>query len=324
MHDTILSEFKDYLNMRNLSQRTVEEYPIAIEYFLNYLREYYVDDVRMITSKHIRYFHEHLTERVYRGKLITSSTQRQYLGKIKAFFKFMYKTGKITTDPAAHIDLPKRAKGLPRNILDVDEMRTLLEQPDLSTSMGIRDRAILELFYSSGIRSSELISLELKNINMSNREMFILGKGNKEALVPFGREAHRALDNYLIFARSKLLGSPSGGGGRLSQKRKDDEDDKEYLFVSKNGHRITKANVGTILKKYIKQAGIDKKCTPHGIRHSCATHLLKFGADIRHIQQLLRHASLDTTQIYTRVNIDDLKEAQSKFHPREIQSRETV
>ena len=310
--------------MLNYSKRTVDEYPIAVEYFLEYLSEFYITSVRDITPKHIRYFQMHLSEKTHHGKKISSATQRQYLGKVKTLFSFLFKTGKIKNDPAVHIDLPKRSKGLPRNILDVTEMHELLNQPDITTPIGMRDRAMLELFYSSGLRSSELTGLELKDVNMSNREIVVMGKGSKEALVPFGKEAHRALDNYLIFGRTAFLNSKYSGGGKLSEKRLKLEKGKEYLFISKNGHRLTKANICILLKKYLKQAGIEKNCSPHGIRHSCATHLLKFGADVRHIQQLLRHASLDTTQIYTRVNVEDLKEAQLKYHPREMQTNVAV
>lgn len=309
----LLGQFEEYLEARNFSKRTSKEYPLSVAKFLEFIEEDRVFDIGRITREHIQGYHYSLLEKVYCGKPLSQSTLNKRLTEVKSFFRFLYKMEKIYIDPSQHYEVPKRAKLLPRNILDVWEVEKLLKGPDLNTLLGIRDRAILELLYSTGIRSSELRCLRLSKLFLRDRQIQIIGKGNKEALVPFGLRCAEAIENYLLFSRSKLLkqykGGPKYRGKVLGE---------ELVFVSVNGNQVTGDNLTMLVKKYGEKVGLEKKITPHGLRHSCATHLLKNGADIRLIQKLLRHEDLNTTQIYTRVDIGDLKEAQKKYHPREI------
>jgi integrase/recombinase XerD len=275
-----------------------------------------VENIRAANSRHILAYQGQLMEKTYRGKPLAPRTLHVRLSQVKTFFRFLLKTGRIYHDPAAGIDLPKRGRTLPRGILNEKEILCLLTQPDIGTPLGIRDRAILELLYSCGLRSSELRQLQIVDVDVSERTVHVLGKGNKEAVVPFGREAQRALDHYLLFARPVLLRSYHGGRQKTEGKL-EEEKGRAFLFLTKNGHRINAANLYHMLRRYAKAAGLAQKIGPHSLRHTCATHLLKHGADIRHIQKLLRHTDISTTEIYTRVAIEDLKEAQMKFHPRE-------
>jgi integrase/recombinase XerD len=308
--------FKEYLSARNLSSRTVEEYPKDIEPFLTYIQSQEVENIRSVTIGHIQGYHSLLMERTYRGKQLSVRTIQSRLSQVKSFFRFLHKTSKVYFDPACNYELPKRGKRLPKNIITIPEAIKLLDKPDLSTLLGIRDKAIMELLYSSGIRSTELRKMELGDMNQEDQTIYIIGKGDVEAIVPYGSEAKRALEHYLLFSRSKLLKSYKGGRP-LSSKRLKEEQGKEYIFLSRNGYGLTQANLYLIIRRYADVVSIEHKVGPHSLRHSCATHLLKNGAGIRQIQQLLRHKDINTTQMYTHVDIEDLKTAQAKYHPRE-------
>lgn len=313
----LLQGFGEYLAARNLSRRTVEEYPREVKPFLDFLASQGVENIRSATVKHIQAYHGHLMERTWRGKPLTSSTHNRRLGEVKAFFRFLHKTGRVYTDPSANVDLPRRSERLPRNILEIKEVVAILEQPDLSVPVGVRDRAILELFYSCGLRCDELRNLEVRDADLEGRILRVQhGKGDREALVPFGRHAQKALEHYLLFSRPRLIAGRRGGKAK-SYRQLNEERGREYLFLSKNGYRLGNSNTYVMVRKYASKAGIKKMIGPHSFRHTCATHLLRQGADIRHIQQLLRHKDINTTQKYTKVAIEDLKEAQAKYHPRE-------
>jgi site-specific recombinase XerD len=238
----------------------------------------------------------------FRGKPLNVRTIHFRLGVVKTFFKFMHKSGRIYHDPMANYTLPKQPKTLPRNIGDVAEVRALIECPNVAEPLGKRDKALLELVYSCGLRNQEVRSLELRHLDLKGRQLRVLGKGGSENVVPFGECAGKALEDYLLFGRGELVKK---------------ESEKDFLFLSNLGLPISTEALRQIFMKYCKKAGIEKELRAHSLRHSCATHLLQNGADIRHIQRLLRHQSLDTTQIYTRVDVGDLRQAQLKYHPRE-------
>jgi site-specific recombinase XerD len=309
-------QFREYLQGRNFSIRTVEEYPKLIEPFLLYLQEEKIEDIKQVTCKHVRIYQRYLMSRNWQGRPLSPATVRLRLGHIKSFFCFLHKTNRIYHDPLSNLELPRRGIRLPRGILEVKEVLSMLESVDITTAIGLRDRAILELLYSSGLRSRELRYIELQDLDMDGNTLRIEGKGAVEALVPFGQSAKRALENYLLFGRHKLLNGFEGGKQK-TQKRLREEKGKHYVFLSKNGHLLGDANMYMMIRSYAKSCGIERKIGAHSFRHTCATHLLKNGADIRHIQKLLRHKDINTTQIYTRVSIEDLKQAQIKYHPRE-------
>jgi len=281
--------------------------------------------MRDVTTQHLQSYQSHLSIRPSRqGDTLTSGARHKMMGHIKGLFRYLYATGSIHQNPATNLVLPKKGRYLPRSFLSVDEMLLLLKQPDLSAPVGIRNRAILELLYSAALRNEEATMLETSDINLTDRMVLVHGKGGKDAVVPFGREAAHALENYLFFAREKLL-TLKGKGRALSEQRKlalsrvEVKKDKKNdpLFISSLGYRISSWSIMHMVKKYVKMACITKHITPHCLRHTCATHLLRNGADIRHIQRLLRHGDISSTQIYTRVAVEDLKEAQKKYHPRE-------
>jgi integrase/recombinase XerD len=312
----LVEEFREWLLNSGQSHRTVKEYPEGVEPFLAFLIAQEMENVRSVTAAHLQAYQGLLMEKQWRGKSVSLSTVVSYLTKAKTFFRFLMKTGKIYHDPAASLELPRRGRMLPRGILTEKEVLALLEAPDVTTPIGLRDRAILELLYSCGIRNTELRYLTVQDVDLKDRTVHVHGKGNQEALVPIGKEASAALEAYVLTARPKLLQSYSG-----ARKKSDaallEEAGQDILFVTKNGHRIDMSNLCHLLKRYAKAADLEGNVSPHGLRHTCATHLLRRGADIRHIQKLLRHVDISSTQIYTRVAIDDLKEAQAKFHPRE-------
>ncbi len=312
----LLEQYREHLTAKGLSPFTVRDYLTNIHPFLFFLEERHVEDFKAVTAPLLESYRTWLLSPRPDGIPLDVRTISQRLSRVKLFFRFLHRTGKVYQDVSASLSLPKQGKRLPKGIPVEEEIAHLLSLPDLQTPLGIRDRAILELLYSCGLRNAEIRLLELRDVDLPSRTLFVRGKGGKEALVPFGMEAAKALAHYIHFARLKLL-TGNGGGRPLGRARTDKEKGKEFLFLSKNGHRLNQQNLGEMLKRYVEAAGLNPEVTPHTLRHTCATHLLKGGADIRHIQQLLRHSSLTSTQIYTRLLIEDLKAAQERFHPRE-------
>jgi len=315
-HRLAVAAFRDHLELCGRSRRTVTDYPADIEPFLFFLTEQSVENLRAVTRAHLEAYAGFLAAKVHRRRPLALRTVGGRLSQLKTFFRFLQSTGRIYHNPAAGVALPRRGDPLPRGVLTEKEMLRLLEAPDAETPLGIRDRAILELLYSSGLRNSELRNLLLSDLDLGNRCVFVVGKGGKEAYVPFGKEAARAVTHYVAFSRPHLVKGCRGSRPKTPARLRE-EAGKAYLFLSKNGHRIDQANLWIRLSRYAKALGLDKRIGPHSLRHTCATHLLRHGADIRHIQGLLRHKDLTSTQIYTRLQIEDLKEAQAKFHPRE-------
>ena len=312
----LVEAFREWLWARGCSPRTATDYPEDVKPFLAFLEAQGAENIRSVTAAHLLGYQGLLMEKQYRGKPLSIRTVNSRMSQVKTFFRFLLKTGRIYHDVAAGVELPRRGHTLPRGVLSEKEILALLEGPSLETPIGMRDRAILELLYSCGLRNQEIRHLTVEDVDLEGRSLHVLGKGNKEAVVPFGKEAQKALGHYLLFARPVLLRSYKGAR-KKSERMLQEEAGKDYVFVTKNGHRIDQATLCHMLWRYAKSVGLARKISPHSLRHTCATHLLKNGADIRHIQKLLRHNDISTTQIYTRVAIEDLKEAQAKFHPRE-------
>ncbi len=311
-----LHEYREYLTARGLRPMTVADYTTKSLPFLRFLLTLHVENLRDITLATLEAYTVHLMTAEPGCKALAIRTVTLRLSQVKAFTRFLYKTGRIYQDLAPTLALPKRVRSLPKGILTEDEVISLLSFPDLKTPLGIRDRAMLELLYSCGLRNAEVRGLEIGDVDLKSRVLFVRGKGGKEALVPFGMEAGKALAHYLHFAR-RTLNSGQAGGKAVSKERAEKEKGREYLFLSKNGNRLTSQNLIDLFRRYVHAAGLPATLSPHSLRHTCATHLLKGGADIRHIQRLLRHTSLTSTQIYTHLLIEDLKDAQARFHPRE-------
>lgn len=227
------------------------------------------------------------------------ATISRHLAALRSFYRYAVREGLLQKDPTGDLDSPKLPQKLPR-VLTVEEVDLLLGQPLISEPAGIRDKAMLELLYATGIRVSELVSLNLEQAHIKNGFIRCFGKGGKERIVPMGDIAARFLEEYLSRGRNKLTRSHS----------------TKALFVNQHGKRLTRQGFWKIIKKYAHKARITKEITPHTLRHSFATHLLENGADIRSVQEMLGHADISTTQIYTHLTRNKLKEMYNRSHPR--------
>lgn len=241
---------------------------------------------------------EYITLRIKQGS--KSRSIARTISTLRRFFRYQLREGNIQEDPTALIELPKLGKPLPNSLSEAN-VEALLNAPVISDPIGLRDRAMLELLYATGLRVTELVSLEYKQINLLQGVVRVIGKGNKERLVPMGDEAVSWINNYLNEARSELL--KSGGVSNA-------------LFVTKRGSGMTRQAFWYLIKRYAVQAGIKQKLSPHTLRHAFATHLLNYGADLRVVQLLLGHSDLSTTQIYTHIAKSRLQNLHQEHHPR--------
>jgi tyrosine recombinase XerC len=234
-----------------------------------------------------------------------SSSVARKLSALRAFFKFLQQDGLLSQNPMSTISMPKQEQHIPV-FLSVDEVFALLESPRLEETFGARDRAILELLYSTGIRVSELVGCNMTSLDLTNEMVRVKGKGNRERLVPMGEPAVKALRLYFA-KRDELLRNHIQQGKKI---------DRDAVFLNNRGGRITSRSIERLIAEYGRKAGIDKPVTPHVLRHSFATHLLEMGADMRSVQELLGHASLSTTQKYTHLDMMHLMRVYDKAHPK--------
>ncbi len=282
---------------RNLSVHTQRNYLSDLTQFREFAQDRRVTDIDGVDQELISAWLAGLYM-----KKVKKTTIARKLSSLKAFFKYLVREGTVTVNPAQAIQTPKRDKYLP-SFLSVDEAFGLLDQRFEDDEAGCRDRAILEVLYSSGIRVGELAALNVGDVHLASSLVKIRGKGNKERIVPLGRPAEEALIRYL----EKRF--PDGRNG------------KGPLFVNGSGGRLTTRTVARIVDKYVRNAGIGKKISPHSLRHSFATHLLDAGADMRSIQELLGHESLSTTQKYTSLGVAKLLDVYDRSHPRARRER---
>jgi integrase/recombinase XerD len=226
------------------------------------------------------------------------STARQ-LSSFRRFFRHLVRENLVKEDPTAHIAMPKIGRSLPKSLTE-EEVESLLSAPVIADPLGSRDRTMLELLYATGLRVSELVNLRTAQVNLNQGVIRILGKGNRERLIPLGEEAVRWIGEFTRGARGEILL----------------ERQTDYLFPTRRGDRMTRQAFWHIIKRYARKAGIAKELSPHTLRHAFATHLLNHGADLRVVQMLLGHSDLSTTQIYTHVARERMKELHSQHHPR--------
>lgn len=306
--DLLVERFAEHQRVLGFSPRTVASYRSHLAFFLAWLSaETDVDEVTAITSEVLHGWQTWLYGFVDDdGRGLAIATQAARLSVVRSFFRFLVKTDVLLYDPAASIELPKRKGILPRSILTKKEVERLLAAPDATTALGLRDRAMIEVLYSTGIRNAELRSLTVYDIDLDRGLVRVNeGKNAKDRVVPLGEAACRWVKEYLTEARPKLLGA------------RRDHANAPTLFLSKNGNPLVPLGVIYPIRKHAKTAGIERTVTPHTLRHTFATHLLQGRADIRHIQAMLGHSSVATTQIYTRVEVTDLKAVHRRCHPRE-------
>ncbi len=291
--DFLLKDFLSYLSLeRALSSNTVKAYENDINKFFNYLdvRGINFDDVRRDTIS------DFLWEQRELGREAT--TVARNLVALKMFFRFLLREGYIEDDPTLALESPRLWKKLPQT-LSVDEVERILNIIPDGEPQYIRDRAIVEVLYASGLRISELVNLTLKDVNLDIGFLRCRGKGGKERIVPLGKKAIQAVRKYLQYARNYYLKRPS-----------------EYIFLNRSGNKLSRQSCWKIIKKYARLAGIKKRISPHTLRHSFATHLLERGAQLRAVQEMLGHADISTTQIYTHIDREYLKQIHKKYHPR--------
>ena len=291
----IFNRYVNYLEAeRNVSPYTVRNYTTDLLDFFQFLKAKGVGSLKDVDKPVLRDFLSHLMEQ----GLVKASIARK-LSAIRSFYRYLLREGIIPTSPAATTSSPKLDRRLP-SFLTIEEVERLLEAPDLSKPEGLRDRAIMELLYASGLRVSELVNLNLEQVNLDTNEIRALGKGAKERVVLIGKPAAEALSTYLSQGRPELSGK------KLSS----------ALLLNRYGERLVKRSVQRILGKYANIAGIDKRVHPHLLRHTFATHLLDGGADLRVVQELLGHADLSSTQIYTHVTKSQARKVYLSAHPR--------
>jgi integrase/recombinase XerD len=293
--DGYVDQFINYLAVeRGLAQNTLESYGRDLRQFTKYLQTGHMDLLQDSSRTTILTYLDSLQSR---GRAM--STISRNLAAIKSFYQYMVRERYLEKDPAATMESPKLEKKLPR-ILTIGEVEQLLKQPDGLLPTGLRDKAMLELLYATGIRVSELISLNISDVNLELGYIKCYGKGAKERIVPLGSIAARCVQEYLNKGRGKMVRSY----------------EEPALFVNHHGNQLTRQGFWKIIKKYASEANIEKEITPHTLRHSFATHLLENGADLRSVQEMLGHADISTTQIYTHVTNKHLKEVYDRTHPR--------
>ena len=293
--DGYVDQFINYLAVeRGLAQNTLESYGRDLRQFTKYLQTGHMDLLQDSSRTTILTYLNSLQSR---GRAM--STISRNLAAIKSFYQYMVRERYLEKDPAATMESPKLAKKLPR-ILTIGEVEQLLKQPNGLLPTGLRDKAMLELLYATGIRVSELISLNISDANLELGYIKCYGKGAKERIVPLGSIAARCVQEYLSKGRGKMVRSY----------------EEPALFVNHHGNQLTRQGFWKIIKKYALEANVPKEITPHTLRHSFATHLLENGADLRSVQEMLGHADISTTQIYTHVTNKHLKEVYDRTHPR--------
>jgi integrase/recombinase XerD len=290
----------EWMAVSGYSAHTIDARRVAIRRFIAWCRERDLDDPRAITKPILERYQRHLF--YYRkedGKPLTLGTQFGCLAPLKTFFKWLARENHILYNPASEIELPKQPQRLPRALLSVQEIEAILAEAEPKSVIGLRDRAMLEVLYSTGLRRMELCSLKRYDVDVTRELVFVReGKGGRDRVVPLGARAAAWVERYLAEVRPELAAGET-----------------EYLFVTDHGEPMTAYVLANKVKRYMAFAGIEKPGACHLFRHACATHMLENGADIRFIQALLGHAKLETTQIYTHVSIEKLKEIHAATHP---------
>lgn len=294
-YNDMLESFLTYLVViKGLSKNTSYSYKTDIEKLFTFIEKNKVDSLSKISSQHISDF---LAELNISGLNITSINR--CIVSVKQFFKYLMLENILKTDPTVNLISPRMKKSIPE-VLSLEDIEKILNAPDLTKYGGLRDAAMLEVLYASGLRVTELVELKQININYDHGYLIVMGKGSKERIVPIGITSIKKIKDYLNLSRPHLI----------------KEKISDYLFITRRGSNFTRQGFWKLIKAYAIDAGIEKNISPHTIRHSFATHLLERGADLRTIQLLLGHSDISTTQIYTHVESKRLREIHKKYHPR--------
>lgn len=291
-----LKEYLTYIRLeKNLSENSVESYKNDLSKFILHLMKTGINDFNKVTPSVIAdYFN------MLRKQELSGSTSARYLSALKGFFSYLYDQSYVENDPTEVLTSSRRRRKLP-TVLSLKEINNILKMPDTGKPLGLRDRAMLELCYSSGLRVSELINLKMNDLLFSDEVIRVLGKGSKQRIVPVGKSAVRWVTEYLKKARPSLENKIRS---------------QNIIFLNRRGTKLSRMGVWKIFNRYTKDAGIKKEVHPHTFRHSFATHLVEGGADLRAVQEMLGHSDISTTQIYTHIDRDFVKQIHKDFHPR--------
>lgn len=300
----LIDTFLNYLSVeRNLSNNTIVSYREDLNHYIDFLIRRHIDAISKITKKNITDF---MFTQKDRG--ISANSIARRLAAIRMFHRFLVRERITKLDPTNLIESPKLWKKIPQT-LSINEVEALLAQPNIRDKQGIRDKAILEILYATGMRVSEAANLKVQNLNLDAGFLRCIGKGNKERVIPLGKKAAISLKRYLEISRPRFLNpkkKTKSSSLRVS----------EFLFLNRFGEKISRQSLWKVIKMYARSARIKKSIKPHILRHSFATHLLERGADLRSVQEMLGHANISTTQVYTHINKDRLKSVHRMFHPR--------
>lgn len=290
----IINGFLEYLNVeKRYSDETTENYQIDLKQFNDYCIENNISDISKIEYDDLRKYLEYLYDKNYSNKTIS-----RHISSLKSFYKYMINHELIKKNPTELLSNPKAEFRLP-NYLNIEDLDKLIDTPKKDTKVGRRDILIIEMFYATGIRLSELVNIKLKDIDFKNRSIKIKGKGSKERYVFYGHECSEYLADYINNSRSFYV-----------------KGDNEYLFLNQHGKKITQSGIEYIVKKILNQSGINVHLTPHVLRHTFATHMLNEGADLMTVKELLGHSNISTTGIYTHVSNEQLRRTYLNAHPR--------
>jgi integrase/recombinase XerD len=299
---SLIPEYLDHLKALGRSKRTVQGAGYDLKPFVRFLAEEKIFDLEQLTSDVMAEYQQELAFKPsVRGKLLSLRTQGQLLGVAKGFCRFLKERDYLLHDPGARLKLPRKPQVLPRTILTEEEVKRLVNAPDTRTTAGYRNRVIIEILYDTAVRRSELTSIRVMDLDLAAGFILIRGKGGKERVVPLGDRVCDLVRSYLLAVRPSFVRGPDPGS----------------LILNRWGSRLSSNGVWAVVKRCARLAGIERNITPHGLRHTCATHMLKNGAPVRHLQEMLGHESLESTQIYTRVTITDLKRIHARYHPGE-------
>jgi len=296
------ARFAEYLDQRRYARRTVEEYLRELHHFFAFLDADGVQSPADITRERVEGYRAWLSARRRRGRPLGASTQLHRLNYVKGFLRFLARERFLPLDPGADVEGPRVGYAPPRTLLSESEVERLLDVAAGEDALDVRDRAILEVFYGTAIRNEELCALLVEDVDLGRGELRVrCGKGSKARLLPLGEAAVDWLRRYLTEARPQLAQDP----------------EQRLLFVTLRGRRLLRGKLALMVRTRARQAGLRKVVTPHVLRGCCATHMLRHGAGLRHLQELLGHASPEATQRYTRIEVSDLRRVLRRCHPRE-------
>ena len=301
--DLFRNRWRQHMEILNKAEKTIVEYLRLVDFFIAFLGKAGVTDIHGITKEHLSQYRKEVFYLLNeKGQQNTFNTQNNYIRAMKTFFYFLHGEGYLNHNPAKGIPYARVPQQLPKTILTPQEAKKLIKAPDIHTPLGYRDRAMLEVLYSTGIRRNEIRNLKPQDVDCEKGFLRVVkGKGGRDRIVPFGKIACKYVENYIRLVRLDLAAKKN----------------LPYLFLTFTGNQLCTSTLAYVVHQYTKKAKINKTVTPHVFRHSMATHLLQKKANIRCVQEILGHKFLDTTQKYTQITITDLKEAHQNYHPRE-------